>query len=326
MILLAEEDTASPKNQSKVQYSNFSAIAADNPHAWFRDPLSAKAIREPSDKNAMIAFPYTKRCMSQWNVNQAVAVIVCSLAKARELGLNEQQWIFPLSGVQSRHVINLVQKKQLHTHLGTVLSGQRAMELAGCKPAELTAADVYSCFPSAIMAAANDLQIPAQLPLTVTGGMAFAGGPFNHGALDSIARMAEVLQEKKPQSAATGLVSNISGMFGKQACCLLSTTAIPGGFAFDDITNTIAERDPVIAIDENYTGPATVVAYSVMYNKNRISHSIAYCDTPAGKRTVVRSNDKKLAELMTRAEFVGRQIEVKADGSFNPIVGLTNNS
>ena len=64
------------------------------------------------------------------------------------------------------------------------------------------------------------------------------------------------------------------------------------------------------------TGTATVVAYSVMYNKGTISHAIAFCDTPAGARTVVRTDDGQLAERMTREEFVGRAVQVNADGSF----------
>src|SRR5262249_43986621 len=57
-------------------YSRFSAVAAGNPHAWRREPLEPGAIRDPSPRNAMLAFPYTKRHSSQWNVNQAVAILV----------------------------------------------------------------------------------------------------------------------------------------------------------------------------------------------------------------------------------------------------------
>jgi len=68
--------------------------------------------------------------MSQWNVNQAVAIIVCSAGKARELGLNEAGWIYPLAAAQSRHVVTLAQKEHLRTLPGTVLTGERAMALA----------------------------------------------------------------------------------------------------------------------------------------------------------------------------------------------------
>ena len=52
--------------------------------------------------------------------------------------------------------------------------------------------------------------------------MAFAGGPYNHGALDGVARMVEVLRSgegirESAGSARFGVTSNLSGIFGKQA-------------------------------------------------------------------------------------------------------------
>ncbi len=298
-------------------YSAFSRIAARNPHAWLQQALSAEEIRNPSAKNAMIAFPFTKRMISQWNVNQAVAIIVCSLGRARELGLNQQHWIFPLSGALTRHVVPLVQKRQLHTHPGAVLTGERALALAGVSIDEIAAADVYSCFPSAIQSAKQDLKLPDSCPLSVTGTMAYAGGPYNHGALDAVARMVEVLRaESDVTQRRIGLVSNISGMFGKHGVGLFSNCPNPQGYACDDVTPAIAAIEIPIPVDGNYTGPATVVGYSVMYNKAEISHAIAYCDTPQSTRTVVRTSNKDLAERMTREEFCGRTIQVQADGDF----------
>ena len=304
-------------------YSGFSDIAAANPHAWLQQRLAPEQIRDAADGNAMIAFPYTKRLMSQWNVNQAVAIIVCSAGKARELGLDEAGWIYPLAAAQSRHVVNLAQKKHLHTHPGTVLTGERAMALAQVTPGDLAAVDLYSCFPSAILAGARDLKLDESMPLSVTGSMAYAGGPFNHGALDSVARMVEVLRERcegdveHDGEAQIGLVSNISGMFAKQACALFSTAPKPQNFAFDDITEQVAEQEVPLPLRGDYSGEATVVGYSVMYHKADISHAIAFCDTPDGARTVVRTDDKQLAEQMTRQEFVGRTVQVQGDGSFS---------
>src|SRR5690606_2426403 len=69
-------------------YHEFSRIAADNPHAWSREVVPAADIRNPSERNALLAFPYTKRHNSQRNVNQAVAIMVCTAATARELGID----------------------------------------------------------------------------------------------------------------------------------------------------------------------------------------------------------------------------------------------
>ena len=300
-------------------YSSFSETAAANPHAWRREPVSAGEIRNPTAKNLMLSFPYTKRHCTQWNVNQAVAILVCSAAKAEELHLKRDGWIYPLSAAESKHVVVLAQQRQLHSHPGTVLCGERALALAEVTTQDITAAELYSCFPSAIQSFAHDLKLENVCPLTVTGGMPFAGGPFNSFSLEGVARMAEVLRSGEPGRALerlVGLVSNLSGIFGKQGCVVLSNKPNDRGYRYEDITRVVAEKDLPVPLTGDYAGPATIVGYTVMFNRDAISHGIAICDTPNSERTVVRSEDKTLLESMTRAEFCGRQIEVLRDGRF----------
>ncbi|MGH7790463.1 MAG: hypothetical protein ACRERC_26620, partial [Candidatus Binatia bacterium] len=173
-------------------YADFSRVAAANPHAWSRQAVPAAEIRDPSATNAMQAFPYTTRHCSQWNVNLGVAILVCSARRAEQLGLPRERWIFPLAAVESRHVVVLAQQRHLHSHTGTVMAGERALALAGADIGDVTAAELYSCFPSALQSFALDLRLPADCPPTVTGAMPFAGGPFNHFSLEGVARMVEV--------------------------------------------------------------------------------------------------------------------------------------
>ena len=294
-------------------YSGFSAVAAGNPHAWRREPMSADEIRDATGRNAMLAFPYTKRHCSSWNVNQAVAILVCSAAKAAELALPDDGWIFPLAAVESKHVVVLAQQRRLDTRPGTVLCGERVLELAGVGTADLTAAELYSCFPAAIRSFARDLRLAPECPLTVTGAMPFAGGPFNSFSLEGVARMVEVLRGSERR---VGLVSNLSGIFGKQACVVLSNVASEDGYRYEDVTATVAERDVPVPLTEAYAGPATIVGYTVIFQGPAASYAIAVCDTPAGERTVVRSDERGLLETMMREEFCGRRIDVLADGRF----------
>ncbi len=54
--------------------------------------------------------------------------------------------------------------------------------------------EVYSCFPSAVRVQQRALGLdPARVP-TVTGGMAFAGGPFNNFVLQATVAVAERLR------------------------------------------------------------------------------------------------------------------------------------
>lgn len=298
-------------------YSEFSHIAASNPHAWSTEPMSAAAIRDPVGKNAMIAFPYTKRHNSQWNVNQAVAIIVCSAARANALGIDRSRWIYPISAARSRHVNCLAQQRTLYSHPGTVVAGERACALAGVEPRAIQAADLYSCFPSAVQSFALDLKLEGVCPWSVTGSMAFAGGPYNHAALDGVARMVEVLRDGEGMPLGErriGLVSNLSGIFGKQGVVLFSNEPNARGYRFEDVTDIVAAQDPPVAVITGYAGPATIAGCTVSYKNNEISHGFAYCDTPAGQRTVVRIEEHALLEAMTREEFVGRAASIGEDG------------
>ena len=267
----------------------------------------------------MLAFPYTKKHNSQWNVNQAVAIIVCSYAKAKEMKLDSNQWIYPVAAVQSRHVVCLAQQKQLHSHPGTVMAGERAYQLAGISNKDISAADLYSCFPSSVQSFAHDLKLDGVCPWSVTGSMAFAGGPYNHGALDGVARMVEVLRadDKTEKKTRFGLTSNLSGIFGKQAIALFSNQPNKNGYCFEDITEAVAAVDKPLPVTGDYTGSATVAGYTVVFNKEEPSHGFAYCDTPTGARTVAKSSDKNLLTQMTQKEFVGRTITIHDDRSFS---------
>jgi len=57
-------------------------------------------------------------------------------------------------------------------------------------------------------------------------------------------------------------------------------------------------------------GPAAIVGYTVVFVAGAPSHAVAICDTPAGRRTVVRSEDPALLDSMTRQEFCGRVVQV----------------
>jgi acetyl-CoA C-acetyltransferase len=301
-------------------YSEFSEIAARNPHAWRQEPMSAEEIRNPSEKNPMIAVPYTKNHSSRWNVNQAVAIIVCAAGKAKELGLDQARWIYPISASQSRQVFALAEQRDLHSKPGTVMSGKRAYALAGISPEEVNAADLYSCFPSSVRSFALDLQLQEGCPLSVTGSMAFAGGPLNHSSFDGVARMVEVLRTGEEMAACErriGLVSILSGIFGKQACALFSNVPNSNGYGFGDVTDAVAEEVAPVALNGDYVGKATIAGYTVVYDKEDASHAFAYCDAPDGERTVVRTNEEELLARMIQEEFCGREVQILSGGRFS---------
>jgi len=294
-------------------WAGMSEIAATNPHAVHRTPVSADVIRNPSDKNPMIAFPYTKMHNSDWNVDQAAGLILCSLAKARSCGVPEDHWIFPLAGTESNHMLPLSARAQLHRCPGIAIAGERAFALAGKTVDDVAHLDLYSCFPGSVQLFARELGLCLERPLTVTGGMRFAGGPLNNYVLQATARMAEVL---RGDPGSIGLVTTVSGFLTKQGIALWSSEPPEGGFASADVTAEVAAGTETRTLVDDTAGPATIAGYTVLYLGDAPVKGIVVLDLPDGRRAVAASEDRDLAEAMTREEFCGRAVVVAEGGGF----------
>lgn len=114
-------------NESAELYAEFATKAAENPLAWtYGEPaLSAEEISTVAKKNRMICFPckvsphffpFEKLSnntdpllMNAFNtVNLAAACILTSTEYARQLGIPESKWIYPLGGAGTRDSNNCV--------------------------------------------------------------------------------------------------------------------------------------------------------------------------------------------------------------------------
>jgi acetyl-CoA C-acetyltransferase len=288
-------------------WARMSEVAVGNPHARHREAVSADAIRNPSERNPMIAFPYTKMHNSDWNVDQAAGLIFCSVAKARALGIPEARWVYPLSGTEANQMLDLSARARMHRCPGIEIAGARALELAGRTIGGVEHFDLYSCFPAAVQLFARELGIGLERPLTVTGGMRFAGGPLNNYVLQAVARMAEVLRD---DPGSTGLVTTVSGFLTKQGVGLWSTDAPADRFGFADVTSEVTSATETRKLVVAPEGPARVAAYTVLYLGPNPAKAIAVCDLPNGDRSVASSDDPELARAMTLEEFVGREFVI----------------
>ena len=79
-------------------WAGFSRVAAANPHAWRRQAFTASEITTPTPDNRMVGHPYTKRMVSNPDVDMASGLIMCSPERARDLGVPSDRWVFPHAG------------------------------------------------------------------------------------------------------------------------------------------------------------------------------------------------------------------------------------
>jgi acetyl-CoA C-acetyltransferase len=300
------------RRQVAELWAGFSRVAVDNPHAWTRDVVDADTIREAGSGNAMLAFPYTKLHNSQWNVDQAAGLILCSLEAARAAGVSEDRMVFPHAVAESNHMQPLSERRVLPESPGFRHAGRRALEHVGIGIDQVEHLELYSCFPSAVRLQARELGVdPARSP-TVTGGMTFAGGPLNNFVLQAWARMAEVLRESP---GSFGMVNAVSGLMTKQGVTLWSTRPPERGFVAIDVSDEVRRDTEIIEVVADVKGGATVAGYTVRYDGDTPSQAVVYCDLEDGRRALVVSPDPALAAAMTNEEFCGRSVRLAADGS-----------
>ena len=288
-------------------WADFSRVAVDNPSAWHRAAVSVEDILGTGGGNRMLAFPYAKLHNSHWNVDQAAGLIFCSVAAARAAGVPESRWIYPLAVADSNHMVPLSARAALHRSYGFQHAGRRALEIAGLGIDGVAHLELYSCFPVAVRVQARELAIPPGRPLTVTGGMAFAGGPLNNFVLQAMVRMAEVLRADR---GSAGLVTAVSGMLTKQGVSVWSTRAPARPFAFADVTSEVAGAMQTVEVVSHYEGGATIAAYTVLYEADAPARAVMICDLPDGRRTLAATTNPPLALAMTEQEFCGRRVQI----------------
>ncbi|RLQ20801.1 acetyl-CoA acetyltransferase [Seongchinamella sediminis] len=304
----------SHRQQMGEMYQRFSEIAAANPEAWSRAPVDAATISEPSPANRMLAFPYTKLHNSQWNVDQGAGLIFCSVALARELGLDPDKWIHPRAFAESNFMSVVSSRGDLGGCPGFRIAGATAMERAGISFEDIRLRELYSCFPLAVRSQLHEFGMSGDGDLSVTGGMTFGGGPLNNFVFQATVRMARLL---RAQPAEVGLVTTVSGMLTKQGVALWSAQPGVDGWVFDDVTAQVREASDIREVVADVEGEAAVAGYTVMYQGGEPWRAVAIFDLADGRRTAAYSEQPAVIAAMLSRECCGEVFSLAA-GEFRP--------
>ncbi len=297
---------------SSELYARFSEVAAANPYAWLRDAKTAEEIRTPSASNRMIGFPYPKYMNSNNDVDMGAALIMCSVEKAEALGVPRDRWVFPHSGADCHEHTYISNRWSFAETPAVELGGRHALELAGLSIDDIEVVDLYSCFPSAVQLGAKSLGLSLDRQLTRTGGLAFAGGPWNNYVMHAIAA---VMHDLRDRPGANGLVWANGGYATKHAFGVYSTTppvTFQHSYPQDEI-DAMPRRE--LAETAEAQGPATIEAYTVMFSRDgEPETALAACLLADGRRAWGTSTDPQLAAAMCEGEWVGRRAELDGEG------------
>ncbi|MGZ4683626.1 MAG: acetyl-CoA acetyltransferase, partial [Acidimicrobiales bacterium] len=200
---------------------------------------------------------------------------------------------------------------ELHRSFGTALAGRAALDRLGRSVEQVAHRDIYSCFPAAVQVQARELGLSLERPLTVTGGMTFAGGPLNSYVLHSTAAMADVL---RADAGSVGLVTSVSGMLTKPGVALWSTEPGPG-FRAADVTDEALDTTETRPLDPDATGAGRIVAHTVVHERGIPARLVALVEMDDGRRTVAVDPDPDRAAESADLDLVGHAVRLPAPGT-----------
>jgi acetyl-CoA C-acetyltransferase len=289
-------------------WSRFSAVAAENPYAWIKRSYTPRQIATPTPQNRLVSAPYTKLLTANIQVNMASGLILASAAAARQAGVPTDRWVFVHAGAQAQDEWHVTERDRLAASPAISAIGAAVLRHTELDIDELAYVDLYSCFPAAVEIAARELGLPTDdpaRPLTLTGGLTFAGGPGNNYSGHAIATLVQRLRE---DPAAYGLVTAVGWYLTKHAIGVYS--ARPPRAAFASV-HPKASRPPARRARSDYSGPATLEASTVVYARgDEAEAAVISALTPDGDRAVIRSPDRDVIDALVSEDRSGCSVAI----------------
>ena len=302
-------------------WAGFSQVAAANPYSMFPVARSADFLSTPSTENYPVADPYLKWHVAQDAVNQGAAVVLTSVGEADRLGIAPAKRVY-LHGYAQAADRTPTERPDLSRSRAIELVLAQALASSAKCTDDIALFDLYSCFPCAVLIAAEALGLDWRAtPATVTGGLPFFGGPGNSYSLHAIAKMAERLRAA-PQ--AFGLILANGGFLSKEAAGVYSATPPQawGPVSSAAIVQQIA-ADPTPHLVDG-SAEATIDTYTVAFKKGAPQRGYVIGTTASGARILAataRDDAATLAALLA-ADPLGRTAQIAHDGRANIITAI----
>src|SRR5262245_23404259 len=198
--------------------------------------------------------------------------------RAEKLGIPRSNWIYLHAAAESvDHFVS--ERPDLTTSSALHAVVKSLAHQCGGKLPPLECIDIYSCFPSAVIAACEALDIDAKAPLTLTGGLPFFGGAGNNYSLHAIV---ETLHRLRGKDGAFGLVYSNGGYLSKHALGLYGTQKSARDFSVEPAVVIPQEAHAALPVAVQANGEAKIVTHTVAYAKGRPQFAIVIADLESG--------------------------------------------
>jgi acetyl-CoA C-acetyltransferase len=206
-------------------------------------------------------------------------------------------------------MVPLAARADLIRSPGADATARAVLEAGGIAAADIDLIELYSCFPIAVDVFADALDLPPDRDLTITGSMAFAGGPYNNYFFQATARAAQLLREGAGRMA---LLSCVSGILTKQAFALWSSDQPRDLFVNRDVTAEVAAVAAEVPVVLDYTGGGRIAGCTVLHARGEQPRAVALIDTDHGARAIAVSGASEIIAGMQCEEWVARRVRVVA--------------
>ena len=295
-------------------------VAAANPHAWRREVLDAATVGTPTAANRYVGWPYTKHEVAVMDVDMSAALLLATREKADALGVGEDRRIYLSGWGYAEDPATVAERTDMSRSMGMAVAGRHALDRAGVGLADIDAFDLYSCFPSSIRLGCDALGLALDDPrgLTMTGGLPYAGGPASGYVTHSIAAAYDLLSAGRGHALITGvgmhMAKHVAAVWSAEPTAPTEAAAEQPDSDLQAEVEAGQPRRPVLT---EYSGPATVVAYTVAHGRDgSAERGLVVLDTPDA-RAVARVHDAGLLADAEARELVGQAVTVSTDGKRN---------
>ncbi|HSI02258.1 MAG TPA: acetyl-CoA acetyltransferase [Reyranella sp.] len=294
-------------------FHRLARVARDNPLATRREGYSAERLSTISDDNRWICFPYPRLMNANAIIDQAAALLMTSVGKAREWGIPQDRWVFLHGCADGTDTWVVSERTRLDASPAIRGCNRLALDMAGRTLADVAAFDLYSCFPSAVEVAMQEIGLAEDdpRPISVTGGLPFFGGPGNNYVTHSIAEMMNVVRAKP---GSFGMVTANGMYLTKHSAGLYSTEPVNGPWRREDPKKLQAELDaaPKERVNTMPDGTGTIETYCIAYGKDapEKGFAIGRLDGSGERFVAVAPADPAVLSDMLAQEQIGRRVTV----------------
>ena len=314
----AGRDRAAHQEHLGKLWVRFADVARENVHAWTRDaPTSADELAQPGPGNRRVSDPYTKAMNANITVDQGAALLVCSAAAAEAAGIARDRWVFVEASAGAHDHWLCGERDRFDRSPAIAACGKALLGHAGTSIDDVALLDFYSCFPSAVQVAGAELGVdlmdPARAP-TVTGGLAFAGGPANNYVMHSLATLVDRIRE---QPEARGLATAVGWYLTKHGAALLSGRPGARPFTHHDVQPEVDRglRRRIVPAAEAVRGE--IEAHTAIYDRDgTATMGIVALRLADGRRAFGRTHDADTITELQAAEPLGRAAATDGAATF----------